>query len=89
MSLTRACDVCGAVTWTRGRDEILPPPEVKHIRVDRYQLKRYVPDPNGRTSQTMHYVSAGSIDLCDKCWAKYAEHRMQPNKKPKRMRVIA
>jgi hypothetical protein len=87
MTNTRACDICGHSYRIES-----PPENSKNGRsihavrvVDRYQLKRYVMGKDGKSN---HYISAGSIDLCEKCWTEYAESRMQPNKRPKRCRGL-
>jgi len=61
----RTCDKCKGAGFTLND-------------VQRYSVRRYVANPAGRKNQGT-FQSAGSIDLCDKCWSAICKPRMRPH----------
>ena len=64
MSMNKTCDLC------RGMQVAGPGESAK---VTTYSLRRYMPK-----SATRNYISAGSIDICDRCWSSKCRPRMVP-----------
>jgi hypothetical protein len=71
MGTIRTCDKCknGSISTNE---------------VERYSIRKYIPQSDGGENENVsnkyqgRFQSAGSIDLCFKCWQTICEPRMRP-----------
>jgi hypothetical protein len=84
MSQSRRCDICHGGYTGYGRPVA--------STVSRYGVRRYVTlapgekPQNGGNPYQGRFESAGSIDLCDRCWETICRPRMKPQRQPRRSR---